>query len=419
MSTVELILPAYHEAQGLIAQDAARFKVIMSGRRFGKSLLCFSEIAEPAIDGYPTALFSPNYKYASDGWRWFKEHLGPIIASKNEQDMRLELIGGGSIDVWSLEKEDAGRGRKYKRVGIDEAGLVRKLYHIWTSAIRPTLTDFRGDAIIEGTPKGGGDFANMFEKGQKGDDGWKSWRFTTVDNPYMDGSEVASARAELPEAVFKQEYEGIPDDAGGNPFGMAAIAACIGPRSTKPTACFGIDLAKSVDWTVVIGFDAEGRWTEFHRFQKSWGETVDTLREIIGTTKALVDSTGVGDPITEELQRTLPRVEGFKFNSTSKQDLMRRLQSAIQRGTITIPDGEVAAELRTFGYEYRANGVRYEAPSGYHDDCVCSLALANWALGEMPRMVSKVEVVRRVSDNPWLAGHQKSGSPLMGREANA
>ena len=92
---------------------------------------------------------------------------------------------------------------------------------------------------------------------------------------------------------------------------------------------------------------------------------------------ALVDSTGVGDPIVEMLQKHVGnRIEGYTFNQGSKQKLMEGLAVAIQQRTITFPDGPIRQELQEFEYEYTRSGVRYSAPEGFHDDCVCALALA-------------------------------------------
>ena len=94
----------------------------------------------------------------------------------------------------------------------------------------------------------------------------------------------------------------------------------------------------------------------------------------------------MGSPIVEELQESCPNVEGFVFTKTSKQQLMEMLQSSVHRQAVGIPDGDWQAEMETFGYEYTRTGVRYEAPDGYHDDCVCSLALAVRAVATMPQV---------------------------------
>jgi hypothetical protein len=137
-----------------------------------------------------------------------------------------------------------------------------------------------------------------------------------------------------------------------------------------------VDLAKSQDWTVAVGLDANGSVVALERWQGQWAETRQRLAQLIGDTPALIDSTGVGDPIVEDLQRELPCVEGFKFTSGSKQQLMEGLAAWIQQGRVRITDGWLRSELEAFGYEHTRTGVRYEAPAGMHDDGVCALALA-------------------------------------------
>ncbi len=299
----------------------------------------------------------------------------PLGPSVSQQEKRIEFFTGGVIDFWSLDQPDAARGRKYRRVVIDEAGIVRELEEAWTQAIRPTLADLKGDAWFLGTPKGNGFFHRLFARGQSGERGWRSWRLPTTANPFIDPQEVEAARRDLPREAFEQEFLGIPADDGGNPFGIAAIAACVAPLSTDAAVAFGIDLAKSYDWTVVCGLDAAGRVCVLERWQADWGQTRRRILELIGRTPSLADSTGAGDPIVEDLQRSAA-VEGFKFTSQSKQQVMEGLAAAIQRGEVRFPDGWLRGELEAFEFAYRAGGVRYAAPSGLHDDGVCALALA-------------------------------------------
>jgi hypothetical protein len=91
---------------------------------------------------------------------------------------------------------------------------------------------------------------------------------------------------------------------------------------------------------------------------------------------ALVDSTGVGDPVLEELQFEHGNFIGYKFSQTSKQKLMEGLAVSIQSREITFPVGLIPQELEIFGYEFTRTGVSYSAPEGHNDDCVCALALA-------------------------------------------
>ena len=113
----------------------------------------------------------------------------------------------------------------------------------------------------------------------------------------------------------------------------------------------------------------------FDRFQLDWHNTKETIKRL-PPAPIIVDSTGVGDPILEDLLREGVNIEGLKFTSQSKQQLMEGLASAIQQGRIGFPEGVIVDELDVFEYQFTANGVRYSAPSGFHDDCVMALALA-------------------------------------------
>ncbi len=375
MPTIEL--PQKHPGQQYVYQHRKRYNVIQCGRRWGKTT--FGEViaSEVAIENEPVGWFAPTYKYLDLVWAEIATMLKPILVLKNRQQMRMELVTGGTIDFWTMDSDDAGRGRKYKRVIIDEAGLVKNMLGIWQAAIRPTLTDLKGDAWFLGTPKGRREFHELFQRGEQGKDNWASFRRPTVDNPCIDPAEIEEARQQMLPQVFEQEYLGIPADDGGNPFGMSQIAACFGPVESAPVFVWGIDLAKSQDWTVATGLSASGHVVALHRFQKPWRDTMTYLAGVIGNTPALVDSTGVGDPIVEQLQYHLPSVEGFQFTSRSKQQIMEGLAYTMQHGEVRFHDQTMRSELESFGYEYTATGVRYSAPEGLHDDCVCSLALAN------------------------------------------
>jgi hypothetical protein len=380
LPTTEIVLsrPVLHPGQEQVVREAVRFNVLECGRRFGKTTLGVDLAIDKALDGKPVGWFAPTYKILADAWRELVAATAGV-ATPNQQERRLEFITGGVIECWSLDTPDPGRGRKYARVLIDEAGIVRDLEAAWNAAIRPTLTDYRGDAWFFGTPKGRNYFHQLFTRGEQRQHDWRSWRFGTVANPAIEASEVDAARADMPLAVFEQEFLGIPADDGGNPFGLAAIRACIAPLSTASPAGWGVDLAKSQDWTWAIALDGSGAVCVSERWQSQWSATHARLTGMIGKSgaPALVDSTGVGDPIVEGLQATCGGlVEGFKFSAQSKQQLMEGLAAAIQQRTVSFPDGPLVSELESYGYEYTKTGVRYTAPEGLHDDGVCALALA-------------------------------------------
>lgn len=375
-STRHVRLPKLHAGQMAIKEAKSRFNVLQCGRRFGKTTMGQILMAESALEGWECGWFAPTYKFLSDPWEWFMDRLSPVIESSDKQLKQIRLITGGVLDFWSLDTPNAGRGKKYKRVMVDEAGIVPNLEESWTAAIRPTLTDYKGDAWFLGTPKGRNFFHTLYTRGQAHANNWASWRVGTIHNPTIDPAEIEDAKRDLPPAVFDQEYGGIPADDGGNPFGIEAINRCMGPMSTHSPVAYGVDLAKSYDWTWVIGIDEEGCICVSERWQSDWDNTTDRLAFVLRKAPSLMDSTGVGDPIVERIQRKVSNCEGLKFTSQSKQMLMEGLAVALQRGEIKGIPENLAEELKSFLYEYTRTGVTYSAPSGMHDDGVCALALA-------------------------------------------
>ena len=390
--TIEITLHRLHEGQRRIADHPARFKVVMCGRRFGKSALGIRWLCDGVLAKESCAWFAPNYKYAGDAWRELIERLGPIITSKNEQERRIECRGGGVLEVWTMDSPDPARGRKYHRVVVDEAGLVSELLTLWQAAIRPTLVDFAGRALFLGTPKGRRHgFMSLFQRGEGEDEKWQSFRAATLDNPYIPPEEVEEARRELPEAVFRQEFEGIPTDDGANPFGLDAVRGSIGELSTEVPVVYGLDLARAVDYTAVVGLDAWGRVCRLDRFQLPWHETKAKLKAMVGAVPVVADATGVGDAIVSDLRTMGVDVTPHVFTAPSKLRLMQRLVAAFQGKQLRVPDGWLVRELETFEFVYGNSGVRYEAPKGMHDDGVMALGLAlhGWdrVQGVVPEMV--------------------------------
>lgn len=378
ISDVHVTLAKRHPGQMAIVENGARFKVVMCGRRFGKTALGVREACDVALAGQPVGWFAPTYKYVLEVWRELLQRLQPVIARSNDQERRIELVTGGVIEMWTLDTPDPGLGRKYKLAIIDEAGIVPDLLLIWQRAIRPTLVDLSGGGLFLGTPRGRRHgFVVLFNRGNDPNEpNWASFRAKTLDNPYIPVDEVEEARRELPPEVFAQEFEGIPTDDGANPFGLDAIRRAIGPKEPGTPVVYGVDLARSLDFTVVCGLDAYRNVVFLDRWQASWAETKDKICTLVGQTPVVADATGVGDAIVADLQAMGVDVTPHVFTQPSKLRLMQRLVAAFQGDELKIPDGWLIGELEAFEFMYTATGVRYEAPSGFHDDGVMALALA-------------------------------------------
>jgi hypothetical protein len=375
---VSVRLHRLHPGQVSVAQHPARFRVVMCGRRYGKSALGIRLACDQALAGQPVGWFAPSYKLALEAWRELSQRLQPVISRQNEQDKRMELVTGGVIEVWTLDSPDPARGRKYALAIIDEAGIAKDLLDVWQAAIRPTLVDLGGRALFLGTPKGRRHgFVTLFNRGLTGDDAdWQSFRASTLENPYIPPEEIEIARKELPPEIFQQEFEGIPTDDGANPFGLEAIRKAVGPLSDKKPVVFGVDLARSMDYTVVCGLDAWMQVCVLERWQAPWADTKARIKEMVKDVPIVADATGVGDAIVADLQQMGVTVSPHVFTQSSKLRLMQRLIATFQAGDLKLPDGWLQSELEAFEFTYTANGVRYEAPKGYHDDGVMALALS-------------------------------------------
>ena len=364
-------LPQPHPNQQKVLDSDARFRVVMCGRRWGKSELSQIEVITNALNGKSQAIITPTFRLART---FFDKIVNIAPFEANKSDLVIQFPTGGSIEWFTGERLDNLRGRKFHDVVIDEASFIPDLEQGWLNSIRPTLTDYRGRALFLSTPRGKNYFYSLYMK--SGEDGWQGFKYSTFDNPYINGAEIEDARRQLPNAVFEQEYMANPMENAANPFGANYIASCVSPMANGPAAYYGIDLAKSHDWTVIIGLNRSGHLCHFERFQKDWKQTREAIMLLDKNCPIMIDSTGVGDAITEDLQRYFPHMEGYKYTSQSKQQLMELLAASIHQGTIRYPEGVIKDELEIFEYQYTASGVRYSAPSGFHDDCVNALALA-------------------------------------------
>lgn len=379
MKQLSVTLPEYHAGQREVVENARRFNVLACGRRWGKTSLGERIVCEAALNGQEAGWFAPTYKFLIETYMDVMDLLQPVapIVYSNKSERFIRLKNGGRIDFWSMERPHAGRGRKYHVVAIDEGAMVQDLMREWTMAIRPTLADYRGKAWFFSTPFGMNDFHRLWTKGTSEPD-WQSWQVPTSANPYIPADEIEHARRDLPRDAFAQEFmaEFLADAA--NPFGIDDIRACIDSEiEPADVAAWGVDLAKSTDWTVAIGLDERGNVVAFQRWQSDWRNTIARLKGMVQETPAMIDSTGVGDPIVEEIQQVCGAAEGFKFSSGSKQQIYEGLATAIQRRQIRYPDGTIPRELETFQYQYLPSGrVRYAAADGCHDDCADALALA-------------------------------------------
>lgn len=417
----------YTDAEYYPAQRAAicapeRIAICEASTKVGKSQGCLAWLLEQALqNGKPGRKFrwvAPVYSQAETMYGRMKRSLPKDFYTPNQSKLTLTLATGAELEFKSGERPDALYGDDVWAAVLDEASRMREA--AWV-AVRSTLTFTQGPVRIIGNVRGRKNwFYALARLAEAGTEGMAYARLTAYDAAeagILDRDEIERARRDFERLgrldIFEELYLAKASEDGGNPFGIDAIRNCIvdGFSNEFPAAA-GVDLAGrgayvvqdisekgDRDWTAYALADRTGHCTTIARFRKPHGETEKKLLEEIGRVPSLIDATGAGDPIVEWCQRSgRMNVEGFLFNSRTKQDLMEGLALAIQERRILFPDGPWVSELEAFQYEYTRTGVRYSAPPGLHDDYVCALAL----------LVKKL---------PWNGGHVSApeGMPSTSR----
>ena len=387
--------------------DAHRFRVLDCGRRWGKSLCGMVEAyrmlvqSQGAKSGHGRVwVVAPTFDLVQENWRLGEEWLRNLIGRKRLTDMAFDFPGLGEIELKSADAGDERlRGAGLDAAVLDEASRIPET--AWTYGVRPALADREGRAVFISTPKGRNWFFRLFQQGQLAGS-WKSWKWPSHARPNFPQAEWLEIERTTPELILKQEYlaEFLEDEG----VVFQGLSRCLrGELSLAREGCdyvLGVDLARAEDFTVIVVLDrCHHKLVAIERLRElDWSIQRKLIQMMAmkyspagNTCRILVDSSGVGDPIEEDLRKAGLSVRGFKFTNQSKQNLVEELMVAIEQGLIGIPNVPDTAflldELRAFTYEQLPSGrIRYSAPSGLHDDGVIALGLALYEMrGELNR----------------------------------
>jgi hypothetical protein len=365
----------------------ARFSFIEASTKSGKTVGCMTWLFEQALrygkEGQEFWWVAPVYGQAKIAYRRIKQGLNrKDLMDCNDGDLTITLIHNRAVLRFkSGEKPDNLYGEDVYACVIDEASRLRE--ESW-HAIVSTLTATQGMCRVIGNVKGRKNWfyklavmakAGNFPSGEY----HKITAYDAIRANVIEREVVEDARKVLPRSVFLELYLAKASEDGSNPFSLRHIRSIVqDDLSPNPALCWGWDLARKLDWTVGIGLDFEGKISKFVRFKGPWRRQIQTIIESTAGAPAYVDATGVGDAVIDRIQEIAgDNFHPYVFSSTSKQIIMEGLAVAIQTQDIGVIDGPLRDELKEFTFEYTRTGVRYTAPEGYHDDCVCALALAN------------------------------------------
>lgn len=368
--------------------SAERVLVIKAGRRTGKTFNFALWLIQQADNNPNSPCLWVDTKQANiDKYveRYFKPLLEKMGLWKqcnwNAQKKILKLHNGSYIDFGSAERPEMLEGFGYKFCVLNEAGIILKKKSFWDNTLYPMIK--HAQVRIIGTPKGKNTFESLYRQ-------YPHYSYSAYDSPYWTEQEIEQARQTMTQEAFSQEMLAEFIDGAGAVFrniyenisGELLEAPITGRRYA-----LGADLAKHTDFTVILIGDLETKQVVYHeRFnQIDWGLQKSRIIEAykrFNCVNGIIDATGVGDGVFDDLINAGLNIEGFKFTATTKQELVSNLSIAMDNKTISYPNIETLTdELSLYAYEQRANGqFSYSAPEGFHDDEVMALALLNRVL---------------------------------------
>jgi len=370
-------------------------------RRSRKTTTAIIELVRQAImrPGMYWHVF-PTYAEAKDAvWREPKMlfHIIPeeFIWKKNESELIVYLRPvhgqkqGGIIQLKGADKPERLLGAGPVGVVLDEFAEMQ--IEAWTRIVEPIVRANGGWCWFIGTPRGKNHLFTFYQRGQQENSEWKSWLLTgdTSGIYSQEQLEIMRSKGGMTEQMFAQEILCNFLESTGTVFRNLRRIMISQPQ--QPIAghlyIIGADLAKTEDFTVLTVYD---RMTNSQVYQNriqdlDWNfqkEQIKQLSKHYNNARVIIDATGVGDPIADDLIRSGISVDPIKFTEEIKRQLIEKLMIWVEQGRMRmIPQEETLLEFDNFSYEIGPTGkTRYQAREGFHDDIVIAHALAIWAL---------------------------------------
>ena len=398
-----ITLPKPHDKQLAFIDSKAKRKIIVAGRRGGKTTGASMLAAFQAMDGRRVLEAAPVSDQTNAFWEsvkgYFAEPIARKIIKKNETDRLLEFPNGGRIRCKTAHDADSLRGDYADLLILDEYSFMKP--DAWELVGMPMLADNDGDAVFIFTPNRRNHAFQMFNMAVADETGrWKAWHFTSLDNPYLSESALADMRVDMTEEAYRQEI--LAEFLEGEGAVFRNINNCMHAPDTTPDAhkghyiVAGVDWAKQADFTCIsIGCVdcheelARDRFNQIdYIFQR---KRLEQLFKKWNVRQSLLELNSIGEPNFEELSRAGFPVAGFTTTASSKPPLIENLALTLEAEEWQFqPDPIWTGELEAYERKVQATTGRsqYNAPEGMHDDTVIARALMVWAARNMATVIN-------------------------------
>lgn len=389
-----IALPQPHAKQLEFMQSPAKRKVVVAGRRGGKTTGVSMLAANAAMQGRRVLEAAPVADQTSAFWdaitKYFAEPISDKIVRKNETERLIELPNKGRIRCKTAFDADTLRGDYADLLILDEFSLMKP--SAWDEVGAPMLLDNDGDAVFIFTPKRKNHAHKVYANAIGDLSGrWAGWHFTSFDNPYLSREALDEITKDMTESAYRQEIMAEFLENEGAVF--RNLDKCMdAPIATpeqhaKHHVCAGIDWGQKSDFTAISVGCADCHKEIFRdRFnQNEWQFMYDRLKNIFNVWSvkyAIVETNSIGQPGFEALQRGGFPVDGFDTTPKSKPPLIENLSLCFEREEFQYQFDPIwVAELEAYERAISPTTGRssYSAPSGMHDDTVIARALMFYA----------------------------------------
>ena len=273
-----IVLPMLHPGQQEAFNIPARFRALRCGRRWGKTAFLKTIACDMAAKGCQVGWFVPNYRYAAEAYTENELTLSPAIESSSRNIGIIRTTTGGRIELWTLEDEKAGRSRRYHLVIIDEAAFTKpNAIGIWEKAIRPTLLDFRGAAIVASNTNGINEDNLFWRICNLPEYGFTEYHAPSHSNPFLPSDELARLERDNHPLVYAQEYLAEFVDWSGEAFFSLTNLLTDNKPEPYPARCLYV--FATMDTAVKTGKENDGTGVIYWAYEKlgeeHWLKVVD------------------------------------------------------------------------------------------------------------------------------------------------